>query len=219
LGTAWRMKDDPRDNGLNDYNALVRGYDLAPPEGFSSMEDFNAELAAWLEGAHPGTREHLEQSLRGGSQTEGHLFSLGNPLITKLRTRIDEAVARYIAELPVNERHPFLARRSMRFGYVGAWSSRMQDRGFHVNHIHPQGWISSAYYVAVPKVSADSEARQGWLKFGEPGLEVKLKDPVRLAVQPVPGRLILFPSYMWHGTIPFHEAAVRTTIAFDVVPQ
>jgi Putative 2OG-Fe(II) oxygenase len=37
-------------------------------------------------------------------------------------------------------------------------------------------------------------------------------------VQPAPGRLVLFPSYMWHGTIPFHDAQPRTTIAFDVVP-
>ena len=34
-----------------------------------------------------------------------------------------------------------------------------------------------------------------------------------------PGRLVLFPSYMWHGTIPFHDAQPRTTIAFDVVPK
>jgi hypothetical protein len=29
---------------------------------------------------------------------------------------------------------------------------------------------------------------------------------------------VLFPSYMWHGTIPFRDAALRTTIAFDAVP-
>jgi len=30
---------------------------------------------------------------------------------------------------------------------------------------------------------------------------------------------VLFPSYMWHGTVPFHDKAARTTIAFDVVPM
>ena len=44
-------------------------------------------------------------------------------------------------------------------------------------------------------------------------------DSIRRAIQPKPGRLVLFPSYMWHGTIPFHADAVRTTIAFDVVPN
>jgi Putative 2OG-Fe(II) oxygenase len=37
-------------------------------------------------------------------------------------------------------------------------------------------------------------------------------------VQPVLGRLVLFPSYMWHSTVPFRGPTPRTTIAFDVVP-
>ena len=36
-------------------------------------------------------------------------------------------------------------------------------------------------------------------------------------VQPLPGRLVLFPSYLWHGTVPF-EGGERLTIAFDVRP-
>ena len=55
--------------------------------------------------------------------------------------------------------------------------------------------------------------RQGWIKFGEPAFELALKDPIRRAIQPVPGRLVLFPSYMWHGTVPFRDAQARTTIA------
>jgi hypothetical protein len=46
-----------------------------------------------------------------------------------------------------------------------------------------------------------------------------MRDTLRRAVQPVPGRLVLFPSYMWHGTIPFHAATARTTIAFDAIPN
>jgi len=41
---------------------------------------------------------------------------------------------------------------------------------------------------------------------------------VRRVVQPRVGRLVLFPSYMWHGTIPFHAPQHRTTIAFDAIP-
>src|SRR6185437_13137606 len=105
------------------------------------------------------------------------------------------------------------------FHYSGSWSSRLRDCGFHVNHVHPYGWISSCYYVAVPRAVDDASARQGWIKFGEPGLDVPLQDAIRRAIQPRPGRLVLFPSYMWHGTIPFHDAQSRTTIAFDVVPK
>ena len=138
--------------------------------------------------------------------------------MTKLKERIDEAVARYIAELKEDTEHPLLSRRRRSFRYSGSWSSRLRDNGFHANHVHPDGWISSCYYVAVPEAVKDEAAMQGWLKFGEPPINVVLENPVRRAVQPVPGRLVLFPSYTWHGTVPFHDRVARTTIAFDVVP-
>ena len=219
LSIASRMMEDGRDEILNGYDTLIRTFDLEPPEGFSDMASFNAELNAALDRLHPGTREFIGQSLRGGTQTPDNLFGTGHGLVEKLRARIDQAVERYIAQLGEDATHPFLSRRARNFRYAGSWSSRLGDCGFHVNHLHPMGWISSCYYVAVPDAVKDETARQGWIKFGEPSFDVALKNPVRRAVQPAAGRLILFPSYMWHGTIPFHDAAARTTIAFDVVPQ
>ena len=37
-------------------------------------------------------------------------------------------------------------------------------------------------------------------------------------VRPYPGLLVLFPSYVWHGTVPFESGGRRLTAAFDVVP-
>jgi tetratricopeptide (TPR) repeat protein len=219
LSTAWRMMADERDETLSGYDSLIRSFELEPPEGFSSMDDFNAELNAWLDRVHPATREYLNQSLRGGTQTPDQLFGKGQVLVEKIRGRIDEAVGRYIREMKEDEQHPFLSRRARDFRHVGSWSSRLRDCGFHINHIHPLGWISSCYYVAVPKAVEDVSARQGWIKFGEPGLDVPLKNATRRAIQPRAGLLVLFPSFMWHGTIPFHDAQPRTTIAFDTVPK
>ena len=216
LSIASRLMDDGRDLDLNRYDTLIRSFDLDPPDGFADMETFNAELNASLDRLHPKSRELIDQSLRGGTQTPGHLFPANLPLVRKLKQRIDEAVARYIAELGEDQAHPLLSRRREGFRYSGSWSSRLHDSGFHVNHIHPDGWISSCYYVAVPP--AVQEAEQGWIKFGEPAADVTLKQPIRRTIQPVPGRLVLFPSYTWHGTVPFHDRVARTTIAFDVVP-
>jgi hypothetical protein len=58
----------------------------------------------------------------------------------------------------------------------------------------------------------------GWLKFGESNLGLGGDDRPERFVKPVVGQLVLFPSYMWHGTVPFQSAADRLTIAFDVVP-
>ena len=219
LGTAWRLMGDERDEVLNGYDSLIQIDDLDPPEGFSDMESFNAELSAWLDRAHPTTREYLDQSLRNGSQTPDKLFGMGHDLVERLQVRIREAVGRYIAGMKDDGKHPLLARRSRDFGYTGSWSSRLRDCGFHTNHVHPEGWISSCYYVSLPPAVADAQERQGWIKFGEPALDVALNEPIRRAIQPKPGRLVLFPSYMWHGTIPFRDAHPRTTIAFDVVPK
>ena len=94
LSTASRMLEDGRDESLNGYDTLVRSFDLEPPEGFSDMASFNAELNASLDRIHPKSRELIDQSLRGGTQTPGQLFPAGLPLVTKLKQRIDEAVAR-----------------------------------------------------------------------------------------------------------------------------
>ena len=218
IGLGWRMMDDPRDEALSGYDRFVRAFDLEPPDGFSRIEDFNAELNACLDKVHAGTGEYIDQSLRLGSQTAAHLFGAGHPLVEKIRARIDQAVARYIAELAEDESHPYLSRRARGFRYHGSWSARLRDCGFHVNHIHPAGWISSAYYVHVPETVNDTQGQQGWIKFGEPVFDVALKEKVRRAVQPAAGRLVLFPSFMWHGTVPF-RGPQRTTIAFDVVPK
>jgi tetratricopeptide (TPR) repeat protein len=218
LGLAQRALGDPQESVLNDYQRLVRVFDLDPPDGFASMEDFNRELAAYLESLHTGALEYLNQTLRGGSQTREGIFFLGHDLAERLRARIDAAIRRYVLELPGNAAAPFINRRTGGVAYAGSWSSRLMDCGFHVNHIHALGWISSVYYVGVPDAVADVTAQQGWLKFGEPSADFGDAFPLRRAIQPRPGRLVLFPSYMWHGTVPFHSAQSRTTIAFDVIP-
>jgi Flp pilus assembly protein TadD len=139
LGTAWRLLGDERGEALNNYEVLVRVFDLEPPpSGFTDMESFNTELVIELEKLHPNAREFLDQSLRGGTQTRGSLFALRNPLIEKLRRRLDEAIRCYISELKGDAAHPMLAQRANNFAYSGSWSSRLNDSGFHVNHIHPK---------------------------------------------------------------------------------
>jgi tetratricopeptide (TPR) repeat protein len=216
---ALRANSDPRAERLADYERHVQIFDLEPPPGFSSMAEFNTALNVHLDTMHTDLREHVDQTLRHGTQTAPSLLEGRNALLGALRQRIEEAVRTYIARMPQDDGdHPLNGRRRAGFAFAGSWSSRLHDCGFHANHVHPQGWISSCYYVAVPDIVLDASARQGWIKFGEPSFKTAMQT-VRRAVQPVPGRLVLFPSYMWHGTIAFHATAARTTIAFDAVPD
>ncbi len=212
-----RMTDPRQDEFLNGYDRFIGTFDLAAPPGYSSMNAFNEELAHCLKNMHPDTAGFLDQSLRGGTQTPDHLFGAGHPLVEQLRLQIDEAVRAYVVDLEQDPVHPFLSRRAGGFAYAGSWSSLLRDGGFHRNHIHQSGWISSCYYVDVPPAVDDENAKPGWIKFGEPSFAAPLKNPIRRAIKPVPGRLLLFPSYTWHGTIPF-QGPSRLTVAFDVIP-
>jgi tetratricopeptide (TPR) repeat protein len=218
LGLCYRAQQDARDDDLNRYENFVQVFDLVPPHGYADMESFNRDLAAYLDRLHVGGREYLTQTVRGGTQLHDEVFHNGHALIDRLLPSLNQSIRDYVAGLKAADDHPFVSRRGQGFRYAGSWSTRLDDRGFHVNHVHQKGWISSCYYVAVPDAVENEATREGWIKFGEPSADFGAGFPPRRAVQPRPGRLVLFPSYMWHGTVPFHSPRARTTIAFDLVP-
>ena len=119
---------------------------------------------------------------------------------------------------PADPSHPVFRAQPSRIAFSGAWSVRLQAGGSHANHVHPMGWISSAYYIALPAEVADDKRKEGWFTLGEPPFDLRWNDPVRRYIQPREGALVLFPSYFYHGTVPFRSRTARTTIAFDAVP-
>lgn len=217
-GLAWRFLGDPRADRLNDYERFIRASILEPPPEWGGVENFNRGLEAALARFHT-TRQHpLEQTLRGGTQTMGELFDKQVPEIQTVKRMIEGAVSEYIAALPDEPGHVFTSRRSSAFRFAGSWSVRLRSQGFHLNHVHSAGWISSCYYVGLPRAVDRTGSQDGWVKFGETGLDLGDRERIAKAVRPEIGKLVLFPSYMYHGTIPFEEDSYRTTIAFDIVP-
>ena len=206
----WRRADDPRWAWLEGDERLIQSYDLG-----GSHDDW-AALQARLDTIHGRSGEHLDQSVRGGSQTDGDLFARAEPEIRLLRARVVEAVHDYIGQLraPVAG-HPTLIERREPLRIAGSWSVRLQPQGFHVDHTHVDGWLSSACYIALPPApAADGDACAGWLTFGE--VRDLMPDlPAFRTIEPAIGRLMLFPSLTWHGTRRF-TAGERLTVAFDV---
>ena len=210
---AWRLTGDARWQWLEGDPRFVGVYDLA--DRLPSL----TVLAETLRRLHLSRHHPLEQSLRGGTQTDGALFSRIEPEIRALRQVIVEVVEAHVAQLPpARPGHPLLLSRRGPIAFAGSWSVRLTGAGFHVNHVHPAGWLSSAFYVALPDAAMGGPDQAGWLSIGEAtelGLDLP---PIRL-VEPKPGRLVLFPSTIWHGTRPFSEGE-RLTVAFDVArPQ
>jgi tetratricopeptide (TPR) repeat protein len=211
--TSWRLAGDPRSEWLEGDPRLVSVVDLS-----DSLPQLD-ELAATLRSLHVARGEYLDQSVRGGTQTDGPLLSRIDPTIRKLRQAIVTAVERHVAQLPPPDpRHPLLReRRERRIRFSGSWSVRLRSGGRHSNHVHPQGWISSALYVSLPPRFAGEPDDAGWLTLGQPDDKLQLDLPPFRTVEPKRGRLVLFPSWMWHGTVPFREGE-RLTVAFDVAP-
>jgi Flp pilus assembly protein TadD len=215
--TAARLLRDPLYARLYDYERLVRVYELEPPPGWQSMAEFNAALTEVLRKRHLFRTHPLGQSLRNGSQTARSLTAERDPVIQALLGAFAAPIADYVAALGSDLGHPISARNSGRAAIKGCWSVELRRDGFHVSHVHPEGWISSAYYVAVPADADDTSAKIGWIKFGESGLPIPGMNAEHF-VQPRPGRLVLFPSYMWHGTNPILGDETRLSVAFDAVP-
>ncbi len=216
LTVAWRLKQDAREEWLADYDRLVMPVDL----GMS--EDEIAAVAAALHPLHKTSNHPASQSPRGGTQTPGILFDRAIPEVQKLATRLRLAINDQIAMLRSDETHPFLSRLAGGISFAGSWSVRLASAGFHANHIHHMGWLSSACYIELPPEVAAPEAGlavpPGVLQFGVPDETLGLNLTPRRIVQPKVGSLVLFPSYFWHGTAPFESQSPRMTVAFDALP-
>jgi tetratricopeptide (TPR) repeat protein len=215
---AQRMLGDERYRGLLDYQHLVRAELIDVPPGWTSLDAYLAELAADLERAHVLRAHPVGNSLREGSQMP--LMPQDSPFasIRAFPRAIDGPIRRYMRAIGTGS-DPMRRRNTGRYRISGLWSVRLRPHGFHVNHYHPQGWISSACYLHLPP-AVDRPGGEGWLKFGEPAFPTRPALGPEYFIKPRPGLLALFPSYMWHGTVPFAGAPddARVTIAFDIVP-
>ncbi|MGI9170763.1 MAG: putative 2OG-Fe(II) oxygenase [Caulobacteraceae bacterium] len=215
LATAWRLTGDPRYERIYDYDAFVGQSRIDTPDGWPDLETYLADLAVAVGRLHAFHTHPIGQSVRHGSQTSQSLTHSTDPAIRAFFQAVDGPIRRHIRALGDGD-DLVRSRRSRDYDFSGIWSVRLRSTGYHTDHLHPKGWLSSACYIALP--GAVERGHEGWLKFGEPGVRTTPPMPAERFVKPEPGLLVLFPSYMWHGTVAFSGEEPRLTIAFDVVP-
>lgn len=209
------------ERALFDYDRFVRTFKPEPPEGYATIEDFNADLIQ-----HIRRRTQLEydpesSSTRGGWHS-GNLLADPHDVTAALRALLQGVFQVYVSELPTDASHPFLNRDHGKVR-LNAQAQILENQGYLVTHIHPRGWISSAYYLAIPDVvSQASESpdddNPGWLEFGVPTEDIKTSVELETRrVQPEPGLAVIFPSYFFHGTRPFESDAPRISVGVDLI--
>ena len=216
--TAARAAGDPLYGRLCDYEAVVEAYDIAAPKGWRDLDSFLSDLRNSLNRLHTYQQHPANQSLRHGSQTLHLLSGSDDPVIQAFFRAVDAPIRAHMAKLGRGD-DPLRRRNTSDYRIAGAWSVRLRPQGFHKDHFHPEGWLSSAFYVETPAAALDSPDREGWIRFGRPPFATSPPLEADHYVRPKPGRLVLFPSYMWHGTVPFTTDEARMTIAFDAVPR
>jgi len=216
--TALRLSGDERYAQLCDYPNLILPLAIEPPPPWRDVASFLADLTASLNRLHdPKGHALLFQSLRNGTETTQDLTRSTDPAVRSLFQAFAAPIERYLQHVGRGS-DPLRRRNSGKWRFNGSWSVRLRDRGYHMSHVHPRGWISSAFYVELPDVMSRGRTDEGVLSFGKPGILTTPALEPEYTVRPSPGMLVLFPSYFWHGTVPFQSPQPRLTVAFDAVP-
>jgi Tfp pilus assembly protein PilF len=217
--TAWRLLGDERYAQLCDYKNLVVPVALAAPPQWPDMAGFLADLRVSLNRLHdPHGHPLLFQSLRRGTETTQDLARSADPVIQALFLSFAAPLRHYLEQIG-HGTDPLRRRNNGAWHFNGSWSVRLRTSGYHTNHVHPRGWISSACYVELPDSITHAQTQEGVLTFGEPSIATTPALPAEHSVRPSVGTLVLFPSYFWHGTVPFSGSQPRLTVAFDAAPD
>ena len=215
---ALRASGDEASRKYYDYDRFTAQIMIDTPPGFQSLDEFNRALCEALKPLHPTQTQPIDQTLYGGTQSMGSLWSLPVPIIQTLREALLATALKFIAQLPDDPSHPFLRQKTENVRCAGSWSVMLSSGGGHVDHVHPKGWLSGCYYVRVPEeVRATENKKAGFLRLGASGV-IGLDLPAERWLRPIEGTVILFPSYMWHGVERFSAASQRVTAPFDLAP-
>lgn len=212
MTAAWRMTGDERALSAADYERLVRVYRLG--DGDPERSAWLKRTAAALRGLHSFKGHPFQQSVRDGAQSRIDPRAAGDADIDRLFEELAAPISAYVEEVRPEW---FAPTRPEGWRIAGAWSVKLGAGGRHTDHVHPRGWVSSAVYIETPP-AIDGDGREGWLRFGAARIGGGFSLPAEYWVRPEAGSLVLFPSWLWHGTEPFSGQGERLTVAFDVVP-
>ena len=155
----------------------------------------------------------VTKSNRGGWHSEGNLFNRDAPCIKVLRKLAEEAVLN--SSRKIGAKADLSSLRLKIFG----WMNANPAGGYNAPHTHPGAQWSGVYYVSQPEVEAGNS---GMIEFLDPRSDLPnwriLEAPpfkLKKKFRPMPGDLILFPSYLVHWVYPNETDHERISIAFN----
>lgn len=199
---------------LDRYVTPLR-HERAP--SFKTIDAFNAAMVEHVS-AHPTLIvSPSSHATRLGKHTADLTVKPKGP-VAAFEKMIGNGIDEFVQRLGSDSDLPFIAHRPRKW-HLAIWAIVLEGEGYQIPHIHRSAWLSGVYYAQVPDIVQD-EGQAGWIEFGEPEPDYHSSVPsVTRRIQPEPGLMVLFPSYIFHRTIPFESDQTRISIAFDVVPE
>lgn len=169
---------------------------------------------------HADIAERVQGMLHYGKQSAGNLFKRPEASFKQLAELVKQEFIRYKNAFASSDCE-LIKSFPDELDFTSSWYVKMQKGGHLSPHIHEVGWISGAVYLAMP---AQSE-NEGAFEYGTHGDNYPIQ-PAKSAEHfptantlPVVGDIVLFPSSLFHRTIPFNSNETRICIAFDLKPK
>ena len=159
----------------------------------------------------------MQSRLYSGMQSAGNLLKRPEPAFQKLAALVRQKIMEY-REHYANEDCELIRSFPQEIDFSSSWYLKMRKGGNLSSHIHEEGWISGCVYLKLPKQKVH-ETDAGF-EYGTDGDEYpRMHDnfPSHIVVQEV-GDIVLFPSSLFHRTIPFSSDEERVCVAFDLKP-
>ena len=187
---------------------LISVAKLPEPYHYGSVSSLNVALRKSVDDLQLFQQRPLDQSLEQGTQTAANLVASDDPALREFLALASSKLLAF-GQIAASQGHDGLASVSDQIAINECWSVRLEG-GRHRPHFHPEGVISGTYYLSVPPVD-----NKGSIYFGIPPFAIP--DPLEplAEVTPEEGLLILFPSYLFHGTRVAAPGYRRETLAFD----
>ncbi len=198
---------------LMGVDRFVKVIDVADVPGFESVAAFNEALERELR-AHPSLTFEPEGLVTRAGRQSDELAHETSPAMAALVALAKRNAAAHAATLEGKD-HPFLRARPAQWDLT-LWGTILAPGGAVESHIHAPNWMSGVYYPVLPDTVGAGE--EGWFAIG--ALPARLGGGGTLRkMEPAEGRMILFPSYLWHCTLPFGGEDDRISLAFDLMPE
>ncbi len=154
------------------------------------------------------------QSVNGGFQTSGNLFRYSNRNIVILKEIILNEIDTYYEKFK-NEHCSFIEKWPAEKNIIG-WHVMLKEQGYHNLHIHETAWLSGVIYL---KVVPSLNKNEGAITFNVAGSNTPYPNLPKIIHNPEVGDMLLFPSSLYHGTIPFSTDTDRVIVSFDLRPS